>query len=106
MRDVIKSKAEEISAQIGANIELSEKAESELLKISYGALGIRNPMNKIRELAQNALAEIFFDDDFGETEKTVVIDSLTDARVKRHKTSAKTVSSEGYRYRVLVEEEY
>ncbi|MBQ9948599.1 MAG: AAA family ATPase [Oscillospiraceae bacterium] len=85
MRGVLYSKAKMISGEIDVQIELSYNAVEELLDISFGSLGIRRPMNIIRELAQNTIAEVFFDGDFDSTRDQVVIDSVSSAHIDRPK---------------------
>ena len=93
MRLLLRDKAKIISRELGCTIELSEAGEEWLLSISFGNLGIRQPMNKIREQAQNAIAEVFFDSGFDpetsilriEDAGTVRIISRTSGNGKSHK---------------------
>ena len=87
MREVLRCKAKEISDEIEVDIELSDEAEDELLDMSFGSMGIRRPMNVIKELAQNAVAEVFFEGEFNSTRQRVVIDSASEAHVSRSRKS-------------------
>lgn len=82
MRALIKCKTKEISDEMGIRIELSVSAEDELLGISFGNLGVRRPMNIIKELSRTAVAEVFFDDGFDPCADKVVISSIDSAEVE------------------------
>ncbi len=83
MLGVIRSKSEEISRELCIKIRLTPEAEEELLKISFGGMGIRRPMNIIRELVQNTAAEIFFEGEWDEENDVVVITSADTACVEK-----------------------
>lgn len=82
MRALIKCKVGEISDEMGIHIELSVSAEEELLGISFGSLGVRRPMNIIKELSRAAVAEVFFDDGFDPCADKVVINSIDSALIE------------------------
>ncbi len=76
---IIRNKVMEISEQIGAVISLTEEAEMELVDSAYGPLGIRTPMNIIRELVQQTIAEYFFDEGGSIFNMEIVIESKNSA---------------------------
>lgn len=82
MSRLILIKAKEISKEIGVEIELTAKAQQDFLEVSYTNLGVRRPMNLIRELAQNAIAQIFFEKDIDLETTKIVITSAESAHVK------------------------
>ncbi|MBP3379760.1 MAG: AAA family ATPase [Ruminococcus sp.] len=81
MRKLIRCKVNEISNEIGINIEITKAAESAFLDIAFGSLGVRRPMNLIRELVQNTVAEVFFEKGFDSINEKVVIESPECARI-------------------------
>ncbi len=83
MLKLIKYKVNEIASALRVNIEISDTAAEEFLTISFGSLGIRRPMNAIRELAQNTVAEVFFDGGFDPKLNKVIIDSLHTAHIEK-----------------------
>lgn len=83
MRKLIRCKVNEISNEIGITIEITKAAESALLDIAFGSLGVRRPMNLIRELAQNTVAAVFFEKGFDSSNEKVVIESLNRAHIVR-----------------------
>lgn len=83
MRKLIRCKANEISNEIGIGIQITKAAESALLDIAFGSLGVRRPMNLIRELVQNAVAAVFFENGFDSGTDKVVIESLERAKIVR-----------------------
>ncbi len=85
MLALLKHKAVEISKSLRVNLEITESAAEEFLSISFGSLGIRRPMNIMRQLSQNAVAEVFFDGGFDSEQDKVVIDSLHSAHIEKSK---------------------
>ena len=85
MKCLIRSKANEIACSMGINVEIGDKAVDDFLASAYGTLGVRRPMNIMRELIQDALSEVFFDDSFDIRNITVEIKSTDRARVKTHR---------------------
>lgn len=85
MKCLIKSKACEVADSMGINVEISDNAVDDFLGAAYGTLGVRRPMNIMRELIQDALSEVFFDDNFDIRNITVEIKSTDKARVKKHR---------------------
>ncbi len=83
MLKLIKYKTAEISEEIGINIEMTEDAAKDFLDISFGSLGVRRPMNIIRELVQNAVAEVFFDGKFDINRDKVIIDSTDTVHIEQ-----------------------
>lgn len=83
MFNLIRDKVKEISKEIKIDIHITESATEEFLEVSFGSLGVRRPMNMIRELVQNKVAEVFFEGKFDCDRDTVVIDSLKTARIER-----------------------
>ena len=79
MLRLLRCKTEQIGEELGFCIELTEQAEQELLSISIGNLGLRHPLNKIRELALNTVSGDFFNDDFQNEIAAVRIESLENA---------------------------
>lgn len=84
MKCLIRSKAYEIADSMGINIEITDKAVDDFLGAAYGTLGVRRPMNIMRELIQDALSEVFFDDGFDIRNITVVIKSADRAKVRKY----------------------
>lgn len=83
MLALIRCKVKEISESMGIVIEMEESAEKDFLDISFGSLGVRRPMNMIRELVQNTVAEVFFDGEFENGRDKVVIESAQSAHIER-----------------------
>lgn len=84
MLELIRHKTAKISEDMGITIEMTEPAEREFLNISFGSLGVRRPINIIKELVQNAVAEVFFEGDFDIYSDRVIIDSTDSAYIKRN----------------------
>ena len=84
MKELIKYKTAEIAAEVDLKVEITDKAVEEFLKTAYGTLGVRRPMNRVRELIQDAVTDVFFDNDFDSDKITVVIKSSDSAVVKKH----------------------
>ena len=80
MLELLHSKAEEMGKRFGAAIHFTSKAETELLELSFGALGIRRPLNMIREAIQNVIADMYFDSEGYQDEKIILIESAVSAR--------------------------
>lgn len=91
MLTLIKCKVKEIAKAMDVNIEITKQAANEFLSISFGDLGVRCPMNKIRELTQNKISEVFFENGFNPATNKVVIDSLHSARIKRIYTNRNAI---------------
>ncbi len=81
MRTLLTGKVGAIAKELGVIIELTENAMDSLIDISYSALGIRRPINCIRSLAGNALAEHYFDKDFDKKRCKILIRSADEADV-------------------------
>lgn len=78
LAEIVRDKAKTIGKELGIEIVLTENAEDELVAESAGNMGIRRPMNIIRELAQRAVSDIFFENDGCTEGYNVVINSLND----------------------------
>lgn len=85
MLQLIRCKTAEIGAEMGVHIDLCKEAEQELLSISFGNLGLRLPLNKIRELVINTIAAAFFDSKITENEVCIQIISLNNAKIRNKK---------------------
>lgn len=83
MLKLIWYKTEEISKDMSIAIEMTDTAAREFLDISFGSLGVRRPMNMIKELVQNAVSEVFFEGKFDAVRDKVVIDSLDKVHIER-----------------------
>lgn len=83
MLKLIRCKVGEISHDMDIDIRITEEAMKSFLDISFGSLGVRRPLNRIRELAQNTVAEVFFEGRFDSAKDRVVIDSLDSAHIER-----------------------
>jgi ATP-dependent protease Clp ATPase subunit len=94
MRVLLQCKVREIGEEMGIEIEMTKAALEEFLTVSFGSLGVRRPMNLIRELSQNAVAEVFFDSGFDARMDVIVIESMETARIK-HKRAAKGSQKHG-----------
>ena len=77
MLALIQSKTREISGELGFEIRLTERAEQELLSVAFGNLGVRKPLNKIREIALNTVSARFFDDGTASQKICVIIEDMT-----------------------------
>ena len=80
MRELLIAKAGQFGEDRNAEVQLTEKAVEELIPMGYTRLGIRKPMNILRELIDDAMSEAAFS---GLAEEdgvnTVVIRSMTEA---------------------------
>lgn len=83
MLELIRYKVGEISNDMGIDIGMPEDTLRAFLDISFGSLGARRPLNRIRELVQNTVAEVFFEGRFDSDRDRVVIDSLDSAHIER-----------------------
>lgn len=92
MLKLIKYKVVEIAETLEIRIEITNRAANEFLSISYGDMGVRYPMNRIKELTQNKIAEVFFDKGFNHATDMVVIDSLNSARIRHMRTNENEAS--------------
>ncbi|MBQ4100072.1 MAG: hypothetical protein IJC83_00850, partial [Oscillospiraceae bacterium] len=82
MVKLIRKKAEIVSKELEVLIELTPTAEKELLEISFGTLGVRYPMNKLREVVQRKLADVYFSSNFDKNNDVIVVKSLKRATIK------------------------
>ena len=89
MRNIIRDKAKQIGDEIGFAIRITDKGLKELMEIAYTNLGVRKPMNVIRELALGVVAHqtIFGDTDNDSSE--IVISGLEKVRLKKANHSEK-----------------
>ncbi len=76
MLALIRSKCSEIEHELKVKIRLTEQAEQELIALSFGNLGVRKPLNKIRELVLNTVSVRFFDEDMSDKSICVTIEGL------------------------------
>ncbi|MDE5893105.1 MAG: hypothetical protein K2H45_09305, partial [Acetatifactor sp.] len=83
MLELIRYKVGIISSDMEIDIEMTEDSMKSFLDISFGSLGVRRPLNRIRELAQNTVAEVFFEGRFDSSRDRVVIDSQDSAHIER-----------------------
>ncbi len=90
MMELLRSKTVEISKEQGIEIELTENALRDFLDISFSGLGVRRPMNLIRALAQNTIADAFFDGQFDSQKDKIIIDSSTTAHIE-HPYSVRSI---------------
>lgn len=81
MLDLIKHKVKQLSASFGFAVSITDKATEELLAVSFGELGVRRPVNIIKELVHNTVAEAFFDGGFDAETDTVLISSSDTAKI-------------------------
>ncbi len=81
MIDLINHKVEEISKELGFNIHLMNDVVYEFLEVSYTNLGIRKPMNLIKELVCNAVSKVCYDGKFDAENDIVHISSINEAFV-------------------------
>ena len=87
MLHLIRCKTDEIGEEMGIHIELSDQAERELLSIAFGNLGLRTPLNRIRELVINTIAAAFFDGNIKENEICIQIRNMKEAQITNHHKS-------------------
>lgn len=89
MRKIIRDKAAQIGKELGCPIRITDKGLKELMEIAYTNLGVRKPMNVIRELALSVIAHqtIFGDTDNDISE--IVISGLEKVRLKKANHSEK-----------------
>lgn len=78
---LIRSKCSEIEHELNVKIHLTEQAEQELLALSFGDLGVRKPLNKIREIVLNTVSVQFFDEDLSEQSVCVTVEGLDQAKL-------------------------
>lgn len=83
MAKLLRKKTEQIGQELGCEISLKPAAEKELVGLSFGNLGARYPMNIIRTLAQDAIADVFFDRGFNSSTDKIIIDSSEAAHVAK-----------------------
>lgn len=83
MLELIRYRVGEISDGMGIDISMSEDSRRAFLDISFGSLGARRPLNRVRELVQNTVAEVFFEGKFDSSKDSVVIDSPDSAHIER-----------------------
>jgi ATP-dependent protease Clp ATPase subunit/ribosomal protein L37AE/L43A len=89
MRKLIIRKTELISQELEINIHLTDKAVQSFLSISYGSLGVRRPMNLIKELALNCVSRVFFDEGYDYSRDKVIITDTETARIRKVKYNIK-----------------
>ncbi len=82
MLHLLEEKIKHISNEMGITIRLTGGAKNDLLEICYGNLGIRRPLNCIRSLVRNTLADRYFDADFDKSQNCVTILSREKAVIK------------------------
>lgn len=82
MLHLLEEKARIIGEELGIAIRLTTGAKNDLLEISYGNLGIRRPMNCLRSLVRNTLAESYFDANFDKSRNCITILSCEKAVIK------------------------
>lgn len=85
MQRVIRCKVEEISEKRNVKIEITEDAVENLIDISYSDMGVRYPINKIKELINNTISKAFFSNDFDYKTDSIIIKSLESANVVRRR---------------------
>jgi len=83
MLTLIRSKVSDLAREMGCSIILKKCAEEDILKISFGNLGLRQPLNAIKTLVENTIANVFFDRGFDKAEDKIIIYSLNLARIER-----------------------
>lgn len=81
MLELILKKTQKISEEMGISIYLSEIARTELLSIAFGNLGLRQPLNKIRELTLNTISASFFEGELDTKKHCLVIHGLDEAAI-------------------------
>ena len=79
MLTLIRSKCREIEHELSMKIMLTEQAEQELLSVAFGNLGVRTPLNKIREIVLNTVSAHFFDEGLSAKSFCVTIEGLDQA---------------------------
>lgn len=82
MIELIKCKAKQIGEEYNIKLKLSDTAAEELAEIAFGPLGVRRPMNIIKELAFNTISEAYFDGGYNADTDTIVIDSQNSAHIR------------------------
>ena len=80
MRSIISKKAAMIGTERGIKLELTERAEDELMDIAYTNLGVRTPMNVITSLVFEALADR--GSSFDADREVIVIDGVERVSIK------------------------
>ena len=84
MRRLIAEKARITGEEFGVSIRLMKKGVDELLSDAYGNLGVRTPVNKLRELVITALAKRSLESEpFDSACEEIVIRSKTCAEISR-----------------------
>ena len=82
MLHLLEEKAKIIGNEMGVAIRLTTGAKKDLLEICYSNLGIRRPLNCIRSLVRNTLAERYFDAEFDKSQNCIMILSQEKAVIK------------------------
>ena len=82
MQRLIVDKAQTVGEEYGASIRLTPKCAKELAELGYGNLGIRTPINKLRELAVGALAERSFEGGFDPEHEEIVVIGKSRAEIR------------------------
>ncbi len=103
MRKLIRKKVQEISDTLKVNIYITDEAVEDFLKISFGNLGVRAPMNRIKKLVQERIAEVFFESGFDAERQRVVIESDNMAYVEDASDTAKEYYDRHNAYKRKVE---
>lgn len=81
MAELIRDKVVKIGEEYGCSIRITDKAVEEIVGISYGTVGIRKPINRIKQLVQDTLADALFGDGFNELTDHILIESADKARI-------------------------
>lgn len=82
MLHLLEEKVKHISNEMGVAIRMTTGAKKDLLEICYSNLGIRRPLNCIRSLVRNTLAERYFDAEFDKSQNCITILSQEKAVIK------------------------
>lgn len=88
MKYLLMDKTKAISREFEIQIDLTAKAKREFLDICYSSLGIRRPINCIRTLVSNALAEVYFDEEFNKKSYHILITSPKKAVVCKNQENS------------------
>ena len=81
MAQLIRDKIELIGSEYGCQVRITDKAIAEIVDISYGTIGIRKPINRIKQLVQDTMAEALFGDGFNALSDRVLIEGADKARL-------------------------
>lgn len=83
MAALVRDKIKKIGEEYSCTIKINSRAIDEIVSLSYGSIGIRQPINRIKQLVQDAMAEADFGEGFNYDRDLVLIKSADHAVVEK-----------------------